>query len=278
MCMKDSNFIMSMLIPSQSSPAGDMDVHDLLDMFVNGVRTYDASKGEYFQLRAAILWTIPDFPGLGCVSGFVISGEAACPDYHSLICSLRHGNDSKSCYMGHRRFLHRDHLFRFDTNSFDGQTELSSVPAPLSGEEILEHTKNLKTDYGKDPSIKPANNQRCKEGEPLVFLKRRPIWFLLPYWKDLMVRYNFDAMHIEKNVCDNIINTLLDISRKSKDNLNARLDHQSLGIRSDLHPLELEDNQLYLPPAPYSMSPTEKKLFCQVLKGVKFPDGYAANV
>jgi hypothetical protein len=63
MCMKDSNFIMSMSIPNQSSPAGDMDVHDLLDMFVNGVRTYDASKGEYFQLRAAILWTIPDFPG-----------------------------------------------------------------------------------------------------------------------------------------------------------------------------------------------------------------------
>jgi hypothetical protein len=93
-----------------------------------------------------------------------------------------------------------------------------------------------------------------------------------------MVRYNFDAMQIEKNVCDNIINTLLYISGKSKDNLNARLDLQSLGIGSDLHPLELEDNQLYLPPAPYSMSPTKKKLFCQVLKGVKFPDGYAANV
>jgi hypothetical protein len=79
-------------------------------------------------------------------------------------------------------------------------------------------------------------------------------------------------------VCDNIINTLLYISGKSKDNLNACLELQSLGIGSDLHPLELEDNQLYLPPAPYSMSPTKKKLFCQVLKGVKFPDGYAANV
>jgi hypothetical protein len=79
-------------------------------------------------------------------------------------------------------------------------------------------------------------------------------------------------------VCDNIINTLLDISGKSKDNLNARLDLQALGIRSDLHLLELEDNQFYLPPAPYSMSPAEKKLFCQVLKGVKFPDCYAANI
>jgi hypothetical protein len=79
-------------------------------------------------------------------------------------------------------------------------------------------------------------------------------------------------------MCDNIINTLLDITGKSKDNLNAHLDLQALGIRSDLHPLELEDNQFYLAPAPYSMSPAEKKLFCQVLKGVKFPSGYGANI
>jgi hypothetical protein len=94
----------------------------------------------------------------------------------------------------------------------------------------------------------------------------------------MMVRYNFDAMHIEKNVCDNIINTLLDIVRKSKDNLNAHLDLQALGIRSDLHPVELEDNQYYLPLAPYSKTSAQKKLFCQILKGVKFPDGYATDI
>jgi hypothetical protein len=58
----------------------------------------------------------------------------------------------------------------------------------------------LHSEYGKDPYGKQAKNQRHKEGEPLVFLERRPIWFLLPYWKDLMVRYNFDVMHIEINV------------------------------------------------------------------------------
>jgi hypothetical protein len=155
---------------------------------------------------------------------------------------------------------------------------LSPAPAPLSGEEILECTKNLKIVYGKNPSGQPARNQTLKKGESLVFIKRRPIWFIFPYWKDLMVRYNFDAMHIEKNVCDNIINTLLDIAEKSMDNLNARLDLQALGIKSDLHPVELEENQYYLPWAPYSMSPVQKKFFCQVLKGVKFPNGYAADI
>jgi len=205
MWMKQSNFILSFLIPGKHAPGPDMDVYfeplieDLLDMFVEGVRTYDPSKGEYFQLRAAILWTITDFLGLGYVSGCVTSGEAACPDCHSDICSFRLGNGTKTCYMGHRRFLHREHQFRFDEQKFDS-TELRQAPTPLSGEEILECTKDLVINFGKDPSRKKPISKRRKEGEPLVIFKRRSIWFKLPYWKDLMMRHNFDVMHIGKNV------------------------------------------------------------------------------
>jgi hypothetical protein len=100
-------------------------------MFVNGVKIYDASKGEYFQLHATIIWTITDFPGLGSMSGFVTSGEAACSNCHSLIFfSLRPRNGSKSCYMGHRRFFHPDHTFRSDVDSF-GKSELRPTPTPL---------------------------------------------------------------------------------------------------------------------------------------------------
>ena len=84
-------------------------------------------------------------------------------------------------------------------------------------------------------------------------------------------------MHIEKNMSESLINTFMGTTEKSKDNLNSRMDLQALGIRSDLHPVEVDD-QFYLPPAPYTMSPDEKKLFCQILKGVKFPDGYASNI
>ena len=84
-------------------------------------------------------------------------------------------------------------------------------------------------------------------------------------------------MHIGKNVSESLINTFLGTIEKSKDNLNSRMDLQALGIRSDLHPVEVDD-QFYLPPAPYTMSPDEKKLFCEILKGVKFPDGYASNI
>ena len=74
-----------------------------------------------------------------------------------------------------------------------------------------------------------------------------------------------------------LINTFLGTTEKSKDNLNSRLDLQALGIRSDLHPVEVDD-QMYLLAAPYSMSSDEKKLFCQILKRVKFPDGYASDI
>ena len=283
MCMKKSNFILSLLIPGKNAPGSDMDVYyqplvqDLLDLFTKGVRTYDASKGEFFQLKAAVLWTITDFPGLGYVSGSVTSGEAGCPDCHSYTCSLRLGNGTKTCYMGHRRFLPEDHPFRFDANKFGGKTEFRAAPTPLSGEEVLECTKDLNTVFGKDPFGKKPATKRRKEGEPLVIFKRRSIWFELPYWKDLMLRHNFDFMHIGKNMSESLVNTFMGIDGKSKDNLNSRLDLQVLGIRSDLHPVEVED-QLYLPPAPYSMSLDEKKLFCKVLKGVKFPHGYASDI
>ena len=108
-------------------------------------------------------------------------------------------------------------------------------------------------------------------------MEKEVYFFRLPYWKDLMLRHNLDVMHIEKNVCDNIVNTLLGIQRKSKDNLKYRLDLQSLGIRTELHPIPVGD-KLYLPPASYTMSASEKTLFCEVLKGVKFPDGYASDI
>ena len=44
----------NLLIPGRHSPGSDMDVcfeplvYDLLDMFKNGIRTYDALKGEFF--------------------------------------------------------------------------------------------------------------------------------------------------------------------------------------------------------------------------------------
>jgi len=52
--------------------------------------------------------------------------------------------------------------------------------------------------------------------------KKKGVFFRLPYWKDNLLQHNLDVMHIEKNVIDNILGTILDIKGKTKDNLAAR--------------------------------------------------------
>jgi hypothetical protein len=283
-CMKQTNFILSLVIPGHKAPGADMDVYleplvnDMVDMFVDGIRTYDASKDECFQLRAAILCSITDLPGLGYLHGVVTSGKVSCPECHSHECSLQLKKGGKYVIMCHRRFLDENHILRSAKELFDGTEEHRPAPTPLSGEEIFEMTENMHTIFGKDPTTKkPTNPQRRGKNEAPLTWKRRSIWFKLPYWKSLLLRHNFDVMHIEKIVCDNIVNTLLNIDGKSKDGLNARLDIKNLGIREDLHPVDVED-RFYMPPAQYAMSPEEKKLFCQVLKSVRLPDGVASNI
>ena len=43
-----------------------------------------------------------------------------------------------------------------------------------------------------------------------------------------------DVIHIEKNICESVIGTILDIQGKSKDGLNAREDLKTLNIWEEL--------------------------------------------
>jgi len=83
-------------------------------------------------------------------------------------------------------------------------------------------------------------------------------------------------MHIEKNVCESIFGTLLDIKDKSKDGKNSHDDLQQLGIRKSLWPQE-KGKKIFLPPAPHTLSKKEKEILCRVLFTLKVPDGYSSN-
>jgi len=64
-------------------------------------------------------------------------------------------------------------------------------------------------------------------------------------------------MHVEKNVYDSLIGTLLNIQRKIKDKVNDRLDLVEMKIQEDLTPMEV-GKHTYLAPACYTMSKQEK--------------------
>jgi len=66
---------------------------------------------------------------------------------------------------------------------------------------------------------------------------KKSIFFDLPYKSDHHVRHCIDVMNVEKNVCDSLIGTLLNIKGKSKDGLKCRQDLVDMGIRQVLHPI-----------------------------------------
>ena len=167
--------------------------------------------------------------------------------------------------MCHRKWLQADHHSRRDTRSFDGHVELGYPPIPLSGDAVLDQLEGV--DF------------LVESGETGPW-KKKSIFFKLPYWKNLLLRHNLDVMHIEKNVCDNIVGTLLGQVGKTKDNLNARLDLKKMGIREELHPKNhpRSNNMYILPKACYEMSQVEKDAFLKTLKSIKPPDEYSSNV
>ncbi|MCL7037247.1 hypothetical protein MKW94_013047 [Papaver nudicaule] len=85
-------------------------------------------------------------------------------------------------------------------------------------------------------------------------------------------------MHTEKNVCDSVLGTCMDIAGKSKDSLKARFDLQLLKIRPELHPRPLANGKYFLPAACYFMDNAKKTMFLNVLKNLKTPDGYSAYI
>jgi hypothetical protein len=104
----------------------------------------------------------------------------------------------------------------------------------------------------------------------------KPVWHLkvslydLPYWSKLKLQYNLDVMHIEKNICENILSTLLNILKKTKDTVAARLDLEDKGIRKELHLPEEASISSTKPKACYVLTPEAKKKFLQFVSNVKF--------
>ncbi|XP_027186063.1 uncharacterized protein [Cicer arietinum] len=269
-CMKQSLFMLSLLIPGPKGPGNNIDVYlqplvqELQDLWENGIETFDAYKKETFQLHAVIMWTINDFPAYVNLSGWSTKGQYACPCCGIETTSrwLRHGK--KICYMCHRRWLAPNHKWRLNSRDFDGTRELRNPPRRIDRSDILRQM-----DESREKGL-------VNGAQPW---KKKSIFFTLPYWQYNVLRHNLDVMHIEKNVCDNIIGTLLNQEGKSKDNYKARADLVDMGIRNMLHPQPSPKSSImFLPRACYQMTNKEKDAFLSILKNVKTPDECSSSI
>ncbi|KAI5338983.1 hypothetical protein L3X38_018255 [Prunus dulcis] len=182
-------------------------------------------------------------------------GYKACPICGDDTPSHRLKNGHKICYIGHRKWLPINHPYKRQRAAFNGKPEYGIPPEPLTGKEVLHMVEN---------------------GDRVCW-KKKSIFFDLEYWKYLPVRHALDVMHIEKNVCDSIIGTLLEIPGKNKDGIAARLDLLNMGVKTDLQP-EYGERRTRLPPGPWNLSKAEKREVCNSFYGMKVPEGYSSNI
>ncbi|CAN1777819.1 hypothetical protein LINPERHAP1_LOCUS14199 [Linum perenne] len=287
LCMKQTGLILSSIIPGKKQPGNDIDIYlqplieELLTLW-GGVQTYDAAKKENFIMQASLMWTISDFPGLGTLSGWNTYSKYACPCCNVDAIPHRLEHSGKYAFTGSRRFLPSDHRMRGWKNRFNGKNENRDPPIYKAGIDILDQLKDVNVIFGKKGKQTASEKKRTRGGimknvdnnEETEIWKKKSILFDLPYWKDNLIRHNLDVMHIEKNVCDNILSTLLNDKQKSKDNLKARLDLKAMRIRKDLWP----DANGKCPVAMYTLGKQEITTMLETLKSISFPDGYASNI
>ncbi|GJV49897.1 zinc finger, PHD-type containing protein [Tanacetum coccineum] len=251
---------------------------DVVLWALKGVETIDVATGQKFNMRAMVLWTINDFPARSSLSGWSGQGYKACPTCNEDTPSVR--VLGKTAYVGHRRFLKKPHKWRRSLE-FNGEIEDKDPPRKFDRDQIQAQLARLPTRVkGKHPSYGGVKIKRNVLVE-LNWTKRSIFYELFFFFffrvlSFLTLRHNLDIMHIEKNVLEAILNTLL-MNDKSKDTAKARQDLKRLGIRSGLWLGQTKNGKCSKPQAAYSFSPENRKKFCQFIKGVKLPDGFGSN-
>nr|CAH65869.1 OSIGBa0103I21.2 [Oryza sativa] len=222
---KDPRNIRFVLSTDGLNPFGDMSSsHNTTDLWKEGLKVWDEYLREYFTVKAIIFVIINDYPAMFSVSG-QIKGKTGCViclngTYYRYL-----PGSNKFVYMQHRQFLRTDHKYRKMKSEFDGTEESDPPQKYTSGEKVCEMTEKIVCEFGKgtkkpskgtkrkkpDKTKKPEDRKKPGDQLPPPFKKHSIFFKYLPYWKDLEVRHAIDVMHLEKNVFDNVIETLLDI-------------------------------------------------------------------
>jgi hypothetical protein len=163
LCMKRTYIMMSLVIQGPHQPGNNIDVYlqpvvdELIEMWTSKVKVWDEYKKEHFYLKALLFVTISDLLGLGCLSGQVTKGYKGCVVCMEDMDAKWVKNSKKMVYMGHRRFLSMEHLYRMNKKSFYGKTEDCLAPRTLTAKDILTKVNKLKVILER---AKEANRHR----------------------------------------------------------------------------------------------------------------------
>nr|GEW45539.1 hypothetical protein [Tanacetum cinerariifolium] len=196
---------------------------DGFNPFGNLSQTYSTD----FKMKVALLWTINDFPARSSLSRWFGQGYLTCLTCNKDTQSAK--VRGKIVYVGHRKFLRIRHTRRMK-RTFNGKIDMTPIPKTLTNADIMNQLRLLpRRVTGKHSS----NKQKPRDRNVEFNWNKRSIFYDLEYWPTLQLKHNFDVMHIEKNVIESLLGTLL-MNDKSKDTIKARQDLEDWGIRKEL--------------------------------------------
>ena len=145
MCMKEQYMFLTVIVPSLRNLKNKLDVYlqplisKLQALWEIGVETYDISRKKNFMLRAALIWTISDFPSYSMLFGWSTSGRLArpyCMDESNAF-SLQNGR-KQTLFDNHCKFLPLDHPFIRNKYAFRNNRTVTDPPQKIRfGVELL---------------------------------------------------------------------------------------------------------------------------------------------
>jgi hypothetical protein len=150
-------------------------MEDMTKLWNEGVRIWDEYCHEYFNLRAIILVTIHDSPGGATLSGQKTKGKNGCVVCVDGTASMYLKSSKKLVFMGHRRFLMKQHKYRKMKAEFNNHLESEGAPKPYSGKLVFEIVKNIHVVFGKGKN----KGEKRKRTDPSTYttFKKQSIFF-----------------------------------------------------------------------------------------------------
>lgn len=107
---------------------------------------------------------------------------------------------------------------------FDGSYEKNAASRMPTRSKHLAQLSTLTFTFGKTPNPETYGSKKrqrmCtdvpKESRTCATnpWEKKSIFFSLPFWKHLLIRYNLDLIHMEKCILEKILHTLLGLERK----------------------------------------------------------------
>jgi len=185
-----------------------------------------------FNLCALLFFIINDFPSFGILRDYIVKEYHACSICEKNIVYHELKHRRKASYIGYHRFSKCNHPYRRWKLIFNRCEEDKIAPPPLISECVYNLVCQIEVIFGKTQKKNIFKN----------IWKKKSIFFELPYWSKLNVRNCINVMYIEKNVYDNIIDTLLNIKGKTKDEMHVKIWLRWVFISNYNHNLMLKEH------------------------------------